>query len=192
MKQVLAFNGSPRKKGNTSTIIAAILEGAASKGAQTIEIRLHDIFLKGCKGCLSCRKNFGRCNQQDDLSPYLEAMKTCTGIIIGCPIYMYRISGQMKLFVDRLYSLYANRPDGGYDSMVPSGKTYALVVSQGAPNPEQYKRSIQYLAGMTGSGLGMEEVGRIIHVNSEECPAAVNRGLLQEAFETGRRLIKIY
>ena len=29
--QVLAFNGSPRKKGNTSTIIAAILEGAATK-----------------------------------------------------------------------------------------------------------------------------------------------------------------
>jgi multimeric flavodoxin WrbA len=189
--QVLAFNGSPRKKGNTSTIIAAILEGARAKGAQTTEIRLHDINLKGCMGCLSCRKNFGHCKQRDDLSQYLEAIKSCTGVVIGCPIYMYRISGQMKLFVDRIYSLYANRPDGGYDSMVPSGKTYALAISQGAPNPEQYKKSIQYLAGMAGSGLGMEEVGRIIHVNSEERPAVGNKDLLKEAFETGRKLIKI-
>ncbi len=189
--QILAFNGSPRKKGNTSTIIAAILEGARDKGAQTTEIKLNDINLKGCMGCLSCRKNFGHCKQRDDLSQYLEAIKSCTGVVIGCPIYMYRISGQMKLFVDRIYSLYANRPDGGYDSMVPPGKTYALAISQGAPNPEQYKKSIQYLAGMTGSGLGMEEVGRIIHVNSEEHPAAGNKDLLKEAFETGRKLIKI-
>ena len=104
---------------------------------------------------------------------------------------MYRISGQMKLFVDRIYSLYANRPDGGYDSMVPPGKTYVLAISQGAPKPEQYKKSIQYLAGMAGSGLGMEEVGRIIHVNSEERPATGNKDLLKEAFETGRKLIKI-
>jgi multimeric flavodoxin WrbA len=48
--QILAFNGSPRKKGNTSTIIAAILEGARSKGAQTTEVRLHDINLRGCMG----------------------------------------------------------------------------------------------------------------------------------------------
>ncbi len=109
---ILAFNGSPRKKGNTSVIIAAILEGARSKGAQTTEVRLHDINLKGCMGCLSCRKKAGHCKQQDDLSPYLQAIKSSDGIVIGCPIYMYRISGQMKLLVDRIYSLYANRPDG--------------------------------------------------------------------------------
>ena len=57
--QILAFNGSPHTQGNTSAIIAAILEGARSKGAQTTEVRLHDIDLKGCCGCLSCRKHFG-------------------------------------------------------------------------------------------------------------------------------------
>ena len=189
--QILAFNGSPRKQGNTSTIIAAILEGARFKGAQTTEVCLHEINMKGCMGCLSCRTNIGHCKQKDDLSPYLEAIKISAGIVIGCPIYMYRISGQMKLLVDRIYSLYANRPDGGYDSMVPPGKTYALAVSQGAPNPEQYKKSIQYLAGMAGSGLGMEEVGRIIHVSSEEHPAKGSRDLLKEAFEIGKKLIKI-
>jgi multimeric flavodoxin WrbA len=188
--QILAFNGSPRTQGNTSAIIAAILEGARSKGAQTTEVRLHDIDLKGCCGCLGCREHSGFCAQRDDLSPYLEAIKGCAGMVVGCPIYMYRISGQMKLFVDRIYSLYANRPDGGYDSMVPQGKRYALAISQGAPNPDQYKKSIQYLAGMTGSGLGMEEVGRIIHADSQDHPAAGDKGLLEKAFEIGCRLLK--
>ncbi len=107
--RVLAFNGSPQAKGNTSTPIAAILEGTRSQGAQTTEIRLHDINLKGCMGCLSCRKNIGHCNQKDDSSPYLEEIKSAAGIIMGCSIYMYRISGQMKLLVDRMYLCESSR-----------------------------------------------------------------------------------
>ena len=188
--QIIAFNGSPRKEGNTSTIITSVLEGARAQGAETVEVRLHDILLKGCMGCRSCRKNPGFCKQQDDLSPYLEAIKSCGGIVVGCPIYMYRISGQMKIFVDRIYSFYANRPGGGYDSTVPKGKTYALVSSQGAPGKDQYTKSLRYLAGMTGSGLGMEVVGRIIHTTSEELPAKQDRALLAEAYELGRRMVK--
>lgn len=167
-----------------------MLEGAQSRGAETSEIRLHDITFKGCLGCLGCRKNPGFCSAQDELSPYLEAIKTCAGMIIGCPIYMYRISGQMKLFVDRIYSLYANLPQGGYKPMVPAGKTYALVTSQGAPDPGQYTKSLNYLAGMTGSGLGMDVVGRVIHTESAEKPAAGDRELLERAFDIGRKMVR--
>lgn len=188
--KILAFNGSPRKKGNTSTLIEKVLEGARSKGAETEHVRLGEIDLKGCLGCLSCRTNPGYCKTRDGLSPYLEAIKESAGVVIGCPIYMYRISGQMKLFVDRIYSLYKGSPMEGYSSMVPPGKTYALVMSQGAPNVEQYPKSIRYLAGMTGSGLGMKEVGRIIHENSNVNPAAGDEKLLNEAYEIGRRMVK--
>ncbi|MDD5167879.1 MAG: flavodoxin family protein [Syntrophales bacterium] len=187
--RILAFNGSPRKGGNTSTIIGVMLDGARSKGAETEEVRLHDIDMKGCMGCLSCRKNPGFCKQKDDLSPYLEAIKGCAGMIVGCPIYMYRISGQAKMFVDRIYSLYANRPEGGYSSMVPPGKTYALVTSQGAPGVEHYNKSFRYLAGMTGSGLGMTVVGHILHANSHENPAAHDKTLLEAAYEMGRQMV---
>jgi multimeric flavodoxin WrbA len=187
--QILAFNGSPRKQGNTSTIIASVLEGARSRGAETTEIRLHDIDLKGCVGCLGCRTNHGVCKQKDGLSPYLEAIKSCAGMVVGCPIYMYRISGQMKLFVDRIYSLYAPTPEGGYQSMVPAGKTYVMVTSQGAPGLNQYEKSLRYLAGMTGSGLGMKVVGRIIHTNSIEIPVTEDKGILEEAYALGRRMV---
>lgn len=188
--KILGFNGSPRRNGNTSKIMEAIFEGVRSQGATSKEIRLHDINMKGCMGCLSCRTEIGRCKQNDDLSPFLEEIKTADGIVMGCPIYMYRISGQMKLLVDRMYSLYANLPQGGYKSMVPAGKTYALVVSQGADNQELYQKSIRYLAGMTGSGLGMEEVGRIVHINSHDKPAEKNGEMLKNAFEIGQKMAR--
>jgi multimeric flavodoxin WrbA len=186
---ILAINGSPRKQGNTSIIIREMLEGATSAGAETTEVRLHDIDLKGCMGCLSCRTDHGKCKQKDDLSPYLEAMKTCDGLIVGSPIYMYHITGQTKIFVDRAYSLYPPDENGGYGTAIPPGKTYALVTSQGHPDPEQYKRPIRWLAGMTGSGFGFTEVGRIIHANSHLDPAKDSQGILEEARRIGRELV---
>jgi multimeric flavodoxin WrbA len=187
---ILAFNGSPRKSGNTSTLIKAVLEGARSAGAETTEVSLHHINMKGCAGCLTCReKTPGECAQKDDLSPYLEAIKTCDGVVLGCPIYMYRLSGQMKLFLDRAYSLYLSKPEGGgYTSAVPAGKAFGLVVSQGAPDPEQYARSVGYLAGMGGTGYGMEETGRIIHCGGRHGTAKENEELLEQARQLGRKM----
>jgi multimeric flavodoxin WrbA len=187
---VVAINGSPRKSGNTSTIIGAVLEGARAAGAETDEAHLHSLDMKGCMGCLSCRKIHGVCAQKDGLSPFLEMIKTCDALLVGCPIYMYRISGQMKLFVDRAYSLYTPKAGGGYNTAVPPGKRFAMVISQGAPDPEQYARSIRWLAGMTGGGHGMQAVGRIVHVNGEAQPAAKDDALLEQAREMGRRLVR--
>ncbi|WP_054032194.1 flavodoxin family protein [Desulfatitalea tepidiphila] len=187
---VLAINGSPRKTGNTSTLIHTMLDGAREAGAETTEAHLHTLDMKGCMGCLSCRTRHGICAQKDGLSTYLEMMKTCDAVVIGCPIYMYRICGQMKLFVDRLYSLYPPKAGGGYLTAVPPGKRFALVISQGAPDAEQYQRSIRWLAGMAGTGLGIKEVGRIVHADSHVLPAGKNRALIDEAHAIGRKLVE--
>ncbi len=185
---VMAINGSPRKKGNTATLINAMLEGAKEAGADISQAHLHTLNMNGCMGCYSCRTHHGECAQKDTLSPYLEAMKTCDGVIFGCPIYMYRICGQMKLFVDRLYSLYPPKAGGGYGTAVPPGKRFAIVISQGAPDAEQYHKSIRWLAGMAGTGLGLKEVGRILHTDSHNSPAAKDRNLLEKARTIGKRL----
>jgi multimeric flavodoxin WrbA len=187
MMQVLAINGSPRKRGNTATILEAVLEGAREVGARTEHIRLDEIDLKGCMGCLTCRENLGFCKREDGLSPYLEALKRCDGFVVGCPIYMYHVSGQTKIFVDRLYSFYIQREDGGYDSALPGGKRFAFVTSQGHPDPERFQRAIRWLGGMVG-GLGMESVGKIVHVDSQAKPARGNRDLLAQAHRIGRTL----
>ena len=125
--KVMAINGSPREKGNTSAILEAVLEGAREGGAETTHVRLDRIDLRGCMGCLACREKPGFCQRKDGLAPYLEAMKTADAMVVGCPIYMFHISGQMKIFVDRIYSFYIKEADGKYRSALPPGKRLALV-----------------------------------------------------------------
>jgi multimeric flavodoxin WrbA len=186
--RVLAFNGSPRANGNTSTLLRAVLDGAREAGAETTHVVLDQIDLKGCRGCLACRENPGTCARKDGLSPFLEEVKTSDGIVVGCPIYMYHVSGQTKLLVDRSYSFWADRPDGGYDSTLPPGKRFAAVTSQGHPDPEEYRRPIRWLTGMLG-GLMSETVGGIVHVDSEAHPAKQDEALLERARDLGRKLV---
>jgi hypothetical protein len=43
---------------------------------------------------------------------------------------------------------------------------------------------------MTGTGLGMEVVGRIIHTESEAKPAASDQALMEKAFDIGRTMVR--
>jgi multimeric flavodoxin WrbA len=185
--RVLAFNGSPRPEGNTSTIVSAVLEGAREGGANTTHVMLDELELKGCQGCLSCRKNPGNCARRDGLSPYLEKIKSCDAVLVGCPIYMYHVSGQMKLLVDRLYSFWVDTPDGGYKSALPAGKKFALVTSQGYPDADMYKKTIRWLGGMVG-GLDMQFKGKIVHTDSAANPAKNDAELLEKARRIGLAL----
>ncbi|MBN1381441.1 MAG: flavodoxin family protein [Deltaproteobacteria bacterium] len=188
---IIAFNGSPRKSGNTSTIIKAMLKGAKAAGAETTEVRLHDIDMKGCLGCLTCRTRAGKCKQKDALTPFIEALRNSDGAIFGTPIYMYHVTGQMKMFIDRIYHLFISKPDspGTYETALSPGKTYAIVTSQGHHDIERFQRPVRWLAAMTGGGLGMKEVGRIVQVNSHQVPVKEDKALLGEAYRIGQKLV---
>ncbi|MGA7143215.1 MAG: flavodoxin family protein, partial [Desulfobacterales bacterium] len=89
---VMAFNGSPRKKNwNTVTLLHNALEGAASAGADTELIQLYDLNFSGCISCFSCkkisRKEDGICAVQDDLTSVLDRVRNADALIIGTPVY---------------------------------------------------------------------------------------------------------
>ena len=112
MMKVIAFNGSPRKKWNTATLLEKALEGAASRGAETELIHLYDLNFKGCMSCFACKskggKSYGKCAIKDELAPILERVETFDAIILGSPIYFGTVSGGMKSFMERL--LFPYRP----------------------------------------------------------------------------------
>jgi hypothetical protein len=85
--KVLAINGSPRKNGNTSTLLNKALEGAASEGAETRLTHLCDLNYKGCRGCLTCKledeRYRGKCAYKDELLPILEEIVNVDPLILG-------------------------------------------------------------------------------------------------------------
>jgi multimeric flavodoxin WrbA len=134
--KVMAFNGSPRKKGNTETLIKTILKGAQSKGAETRLINLNELKIDGCQGCDACKAHLGKCVLKDDLSPLLEEMQTCDAIVLGTPVYWFHVSAQFKALVDRFYCFFAWEPDPETGEIkeirgFPKGKAFVVVTSRG-------------------------------------------------------------
>ncbi len=106
--KVLALTGSPRKGGNTETLVAAIMRGAAKSGAQCETVRLADLNIGPCIGCGGCKKT-GRCVILDDMQGLYEKVDAANVVILASPIYFYGLSAQTKLFVDRTQALWSRK-----------------------------------------------------------------------------------
>lgn len=88
MKKIIAVNGSPRRKNNTYDVIRACLDGCEEAGAETKLYQLADLKFSGCVSCFYCKNKaipHGQCAVKDDISPILEEIKECDGLILGSP-----------------------------------------------------------------------------------------------------------
>ena len=131
--KVMAFNGSPRKKWNTATLLEKALEGAGSQGAETKLLHLYDLNYKGCISCFACKtvggKSYGRCAVKDDLTPILQAVLDVQLLIFGSPIYYGTVTGQMRSFMERLFfpfSTYTDPPGSLFPGKITTGFIYTL------------------------------------------------------------------
>lgn len=101
----IGINGSPRKGWNTDILLTKALEGAKSEGAEVEVINLYDLDYKGCKSCFACKRKgatVDTCVMNDDLKVVLEKIRDCDGLVLGSPIYMMNITGEMSSFFERL------------------------------------------------------------------------------------------
>ncbi|RJP19179.1 MAG: flavodoxin family protein [Candidatus Abyssobacteria bacterium SURF_5] len=183
--KVIAINGSPRKNGNTATMLQEILAGAAEKGAETRFIHLNDLNMKGCQGCLVCRENLGTCAYQDDFQDILEEMKKADAIALGTPIYAFNVTGQFKCLLDRCFCFTEADEETGYRSVLPQGKKIALVTSQGNEDAEAYRNIIDYLQ-LLFSFLSSSSPQLIVQAGTEDKDSArKDVSILNRAREIG-------
>ena len=101
--KVIAFNGSPRKKGNTSTLIDIVLEELRKEGLETEIIQIGGTPIHGCRACFKCAANQDkRCSQDDDaLNRHFDKMLEADGIIFGSPTYHGDVTPELKALIDR-------------------------------------------------------------------------------------------
>lgn len=127
--RVTAFCGSPRKGGNTETILRKMLQGAESKGAEVVFRDLNSMKIRGCQGCDWCKESESDfCVNKDDMQTIYEDLVCSDSVIIGSPVYMFQMSAQTKLMIDRFFGLLLP----GFKSKIGK-KKLALVFAQGAP-----------------------------------------------------------
>jgi len=111
MTRVVAFNGSPRKDGNTSILIRTILKEIEDEGIETETIQIGGKKVHGCLACMKCFENRnGKCVIGDDIvNTCIRKMREADGIILGSPVYFLDVTAEMKALIDRAgFVSYAN------------------------------------------------------------------------------------
>ncbi len=99
--KVLAISFSPRKQGNTVTLLNEALNGAKDGGAETELYSVAGKDLQPCDGCWACTREGKPCHIKDDMSELHDKMAGADGIIFGTPIYFYGMTAQAKAVMDR-------------------------------------------------------------------------------------------
>ncbi|WP_373501878.1 flavodoxin family protein [Desulfococcus sp.] len=132
MPKIVAIYGSPRRKGNTSTLLEQAVRGARDEGADVREFVLRDLKMSPCLEIYQC-KTTGRCAIQDDFQILHDEMLAADGLILASPIFFYTVSAHTKILMDRCQSCWVKKY---WIDKVPFGKRplkrKGLFISVGA------------------------------------------------------------
>ncbi len=134
---VIAFNGSPRKKNwNTVSLLESALKGAAAEGAETELVNLYDLTFSGCISCFACkkisRKQDGVCALSDELSPVLERVRNADALIVGTPVYYSAESAATRALLERLlfpYNNYSKDMKSQFPRVINTALIYTMNLS---------------------------------------------------------------
>jgi multimeric flavodoxin WrbA len=99
--KVLAFAGSPRRHGNSETLLDWVLEAMRGEPDVTVEkIALSEANINMCNGCNACEK-MNRCIQRDGMDIVHDKIVEADCIVLASPIFCMGLAAQVKALVDR-------------------------------------------------------------------------------------------
>ncbi|MBN2460571.1 MAG: flavodoxin family protein [Candidatus Cloacimonetes bacterium] len=108
---VVAFNGSMRKDGNTAILLRTVLHQLEKRGIETELIQLAGERIRGCQACGECSRNQNKhcAITYDCVNECIDRMLVADGIILGSPVYFSNVTAEMKALIDRAgYVIRAN------------------------------------------------------------------------------------
>lgn len=103
--RILGISGSPVKKGNTETLLRAMIEGVSDRDVVSEIVDLSGLKIDDCIHCNFClsRQAPGKyCALKDDAQAVFEKAEAADIIILASPVYFMRTSAMMAAFIDRL------------------------------------------------------------------------------------------
>ncbi len=106
--KIVAVYGSPRRNGNTATLLQKAVEGARDGGAEVEEIVLRDLKMSPCLEIYGC-KNAGECQLKDDFQTARNQILASQGLMLASPVFFYTVSAHTKILMDRFQSLWVKK-----------------------------------------------------------------------------------
>lgn len=144
--KVVAFNGSPRRDGNTVRLLRMVCKTLEDEGIETEIVQVGGKSVHGCTACMKCAENQDRrcVLTGDSVNEWMEKMFAADGIIIGSPTYFADLTPEAKALIDR----------AGFVALANGGllnrKAGAAVVAVRRAGAIHVYDSINHLFGISG------------------------------------------
>ena len=190
-KKLMFICGSPRENGNTLTVVNWVASAAREGGASVEIIRADQVSFKerGCIACMGCQKSDQyRCVIKDEASSIVARFPEQDAIIFASPVYFMGLSGQIKLLIDRMYSLFKITQDGKQINHPMQNVNFALIAtSAGAAEHglNLLTDNVKAIAGFFGKEL---KTLAIPHAPIKPGAIVSNSKILESALKFGKEL----
>jgi len=202
--KVFGIIGSPRKEGNTDTLVSKVMEGVEQKSKnpkiQKEKLYLADFNLQPCRVCLNCKET-GICIIEDDFQFILQKIKDSDFIIFGSPVYCQTITALSKTLIERVNSSQTfMTKEGGKKKFKSRAKTSprrggvrkGVIICIGDLSSLNTITEASKVMGWLFTDLGIELADKILARSlSAKGDALRNRALLQRAFNAGLKLNRL-
>jgi len=106
--KVIAFNGSPRRGGNTEILLVEAIRGVKDNGHDVTTYNLDSLNLRACLNCGKCDGE-GLCVVKDDMQMINQEIRGADRIIVSSPIFFFTVSAQTKIMIDRCQAFWAEK-----------------------------------------------------------------------------------
>ena len=177
-KRIVILNGSPRKKGNTSTLVKAFIEGAESAGNTVTKFFLNSMNIHGCKGCFGGHSSQAcPCVQKDDMDKIYPAVREAEVVVLASPLYYWNMSGQIRIAIDRLFAL----EEGDGNLLRGHERASALLMAAEGHGFEDVVLYYDHLM----EHLRWKNLGHVLAGGNGDVGDIQGKPELQEAFELG-------
>ena len=184
---VLGLAGSPRRDGNTDTLLDAFLAGARQVGADTTVLRISALRIAPCDDCGGCALD-GKCVVEDGFQKVNRQIIAADVIVLSVPLYFAGLPARVKCLVDRSQCQWVRKYRLGASLPLSQGghaRRKGILLSAAAdPHAsfEGVRRTVRYFFNVYETDYYDE-----LLVGGIDTRGAIDTHTLQEAYLLGKR-----
>ena len=163
--KTLIFNGSPRKNGDTASLIKYFSEQL------TGEYKIVDAYRSHISPCLDCRycKTQSGCAIHDEMQEVYEYLKDCDNVLIASPVYFSELTGPLLSVGSRLQTYFCSRFFRKEESRLTPKKGAVLLVGGGDGKPDKAYETAKVLL----KNMNCKEIHPLVCSHNTDCVPAI-------------------
>lgn len=120
MAKILGILGSPRREGNTATLLQRTF-GLLPDSVETETVSLKDYRIEPCEACHRCEAD-GHCILEDGMQALYPKLQAADALVLASPVYMGGLTSRMRAFMERTWPLRKGQLAGRVGTWIVVGR----------------------------------------------------------------------